>query len=77
MGQEAQSIWMLCRRARRRGGAAREQIWGDEIEDGGDLPEEEIGVRHEVGDALEHTPGLEHERRERNPVEVHADSTLA
>ena len=37
-------------------------------------PEDEVRMRHEVRDALEHAPGLEDERRERHFVKVHADS---
>ena len=39
-----------------------------------DSPKDEIGMGHEVGDALKHAPGLENERRERHFVKVHADS---
>lgn len=31
-------------------------------------------MRHEVGDAFEHAPGLEHERRERHLVQIHSHS---
>jgi hypothetical protein len=34
-------------------------------------------VGHEVCDALEHAPGLEHERRERDAREIHADAAVA
>jgi hypothetical protein len=33
-----------------------------------DEPEDEVRVREEVGNALEHRPGLEDKRRERNLV---------
>lgn len=38
------------------------------------LPEEEIWVGHEVGDALEHASRLEHECWKGDFVEIHADS---
>lgn len=41
------------------------------------LPEEEIWVGHEVGDALEHASRLEHECWEGDLVEIHADSNRA
>ena len=38
------------------------------------LPEEEIGVGHEVGDALEHATRLEDECGKRDLGEIHADA---
>lgn len=38
-----------------------------------DIPENEIGVRHKVGDALEHAPGLEDEGGECHSGQIHAD----
>ena len=52
---------------------ARERDAG-EMRWGGYLPKQEIGVRHEVGDALQPAPRLEHERRERHLVQVHPHS---
>ena len=43
-----------------------------EMAGGWGVPEEEIGMGHEVGDALEHAPGLEDERRERHLVQIHS-----
>ena len=42
-----------------------------EMAGGWGVPEEEIGMGHEVGDALEHAPGLEDERRERHLAQLH------
>ena len=49
------------------GRSGRDGTRGDER----GLPEEEIGVGHEVGDALEHAPWLKNECRERHLVQVH------
>lgn len=34
----------------------REMVVGEE-----DLPEDKVGMRHEIGDPLEHAPGFENE----------------
>jgi hypothetical protein len=39
----------------------------------GYAPEGKIGMSHEIGDTLEHTPWFEHERWESDPREVHAN----
>ena len=40
------------------------------------MPEDELWMGHEVGDALEHAAGLEDEGGEGDPGEVHADPEL-
>ena len=36
-------------------------------------PKDQVGVRHEVRDALEHAARFEHKRREGDLVQIHAD----
>jgi len=41
----------------------------------GGLPENQIGMGHEVGNALQHASWLQHERWEGHPGQVHPYST--